>query len=460
MEIQGTHIHAGLLARVTIFVLVGAMWCVLASSASAADATPPSGVTLSVPTASTNDSTVAISGDPGSDPDSGIASWRIERQTATLASDTCGAGSTWTQVGATSPTGAVLDGLADATCYRYRFVSVNGDGLATVVEQDGALKVDRSNPTVSLDPPSGPLVGTVTLTGTANDALTRLASVTVLVDGRYSICPSAQLASDGRWTCAWRIGELEAGPATLAVVATDLVGQRAQVSMPVTILKPPSPFGPRPEDVDNLPPVVGLARIPIVSWIQVATVKPSAYDDRPGIIDLAVEHQRVAAVGARFSPWQPSYEETTTVRLPRRGETNCWRGIAIDAAGNRAVSDPRCTTLPLDDIDFAATGSWTTLRARSAYRQAVRSSSRRGSALTIKVAGSRPVLVVTRCPSCGTIRVLHGRRVLGTYKLAARRTAYRQLIALPRLVRPAAAPIRVVTASDAPVQVDGLVPGR
>ncbi len=417
-------------------------------------------MTIDVPSTSTNDTSVGVFGSEGSDPESAVVAWSIERQRASLAGDVCATYGGWVQLGPSNPTSRVLDDLtaADATCSRYRFVSTSAGG-STVTEQVGELKVDRSPPVATIDTPTGPIRGSVLLTGSAADAITRVASVSVSVQDRYPICPSAPIV-DGRWTCTWDIGELEVGPADVAVVATDSVGQRASASVHVTIVKPPSPFGPRPEDVDTTAPIVGLKRMPLVSWLNFVTVKASAFDDRPGVVEIGVEHQRIAAGAARFTPWRTSYEETTRVELPRRGETSCWRGIAVDTAGNRSVSDPRCTTLPLDDIDMTATGGWTTVRARAAYRGATRRSTRRGSALTVRLAGAAPTLVVTRCRICGSIRVFHGRRTLGTYSLRARGTSYRQLIRLPRLVRPSSAPIRVVTRSTEPVFIDGLIPGR
>jgi hypothetical protein len=297
------------------------------------------------------------------------------------------------------------------------------------------------------------------LSGSAADAVTRIASVSVLVEDQYSICPSAALVAGGRWTCEWKINEYEVGPVNLVATAIDVAGNRSSSAVAVTIVKPPSPFGPRPEDVDVQAPVVGLARMPLVSWSNVVTVKASAYDDRPGTLDLGVEHRRASAATLRFTSWRTSYEETTRVVLRRRGETNCWRGIAADPAGNRSVSDPRCTTLPLDDIDLRPTrgSSWRSARVKGAYRNAVRRSTKRGSALTVRVADPTPTLVVTACRGCGTIRVYHGRRIVGTYSLNARRTTNRRLIKLRRLARPTSQQLRVVALTSRPVLVDGVI---
>jgi hypothetical protein len=342
---------------------------------------------------------------------------------------------------------------------RYRFVSFNVDGARAEAEQVGELKVDRTPPVATIDTPTTPILGSVLLTGSAADATSRVSSVAVSVQDRYVICPSAPLGADGRWSCQWDINEFEVGPASLAVVARDAVGTSASASIDVTILKRPSPFGPRPEDVDVQGPVVGLARMPLVSWINVVKVKASAYDDRPGALDIAVETRRASPGTLRFTPWRPSYEESTRVVLGRRGETQCWRGIAVDVSGNRSVSDPRCTTSPLDDIDLAARGSWRTVRARLAYRGAMRSTTRKGSSLTVRVADATPTLVVSKCATCGTIRVFHGRRAIGTYSLRSRRTAYRQLIPLRRIVRPTSAPIRIVSLTSKRVSIDGLIAG-
>ncbi len=426
----------------------------------AADSTPPVGPTITAQTTVTRDTSAPVAGFVGADSQSGIGTWRYQRRATTLAGDACGAWSAWVDVSGTNPAGPISDqSLPDASCLQYRFVVADNVGNTSTVTQPGELRVDRSVPTVSIDPVTAPLYGTVTLGGSALDAATHVRSVGVMVEGNYSICPSAPLVN-GRWTCDWAIGIHEVGPATIAVTVTDAAGQRATITQPVTIVAPPSPLGPREEDIDRTPPVVGLARMPLISWTQRVRVKASAYDDRPGTNEIRVEQQSALVASARFTPWAPSYEESYYVPLFGRGRTYCFRGIAVDEAGNRAASDPRCTTVPLDNVDLRATGRWKRLSVRGAWRGSLHRSTTPRSSLWVKVASPRPILVVTKCRGCGVIRVMHGRRIVGTYSLNARRTLPRRLIRLPALQRPSSTPLRIITLNRRPVLIDALVVAR
>ena len=426
-----------------------------------ADVIAPTDVTITAQSTVTRDTSAPVSGATGSDAQSGIGSWRYQRRTAALGGDVCAAWSAWSDIGPANPVGTHSDAaLPDGTCAQYRFIVADNVANTTIATQDGELRIDRTSPVATIDPVAGGLHGTVTLSGTASDATTRVRSVAVMVEDRYSICSSATLEASGRWTCEWTIGAHELGAANIKVTATDAAGQRTSVTQSVTMVKPPSPLGPREEDIDRTPPVVGLARMPLVSWTPGVKVKASAFDDRPGTVEVRVEQQSARILADVFSPWVPSYEEADVFPLDRRGETTCFRGIAFDEAGNKAVSDPRCTTLPLDDVDLKATGAWKRVTDTKAYLGAVRRATKAGAALTVRLADATPAIAVSKCKGCGAIKVFHGSRLVGTYQLAARTTLQRQLIQLPVLKRPTSQPLRIVSASAKPVMVDGVVTSR
>lgn len=426
-----------------------------------ADATPPAGATIAAQSASTRDTSAPVSGNAGTDTQSGIGSWRFQRRTAPLAAGTCGVWGAWTSFGTINAAGAVSDAaLADATCITYRLVVTDNVGNVAIAEQVGELGVDRSAPVATIDVPIVPLYGTVTLTGTASDAVTGVRTVSVLLEDRYTICPSATVAADGRWTCEWVIDSRELGAATIKVTMTDMVGQRTFASRAVTMVAAPSPFGPREEQVDRTPPVVGLARMPLVSWTEGVKVKASAYDDRPGTIEVWVEQQSASSNAPGFSRWTESFEESEITPLEDHGETTCFRGVAVDEVGNKAVSDPRCTTLPLDDVDLTTTGEWEDVASNGAWLGTLRRTTQPGAAIVARVADANPVIVVTTCRGCGAIKVMHGRRVVKVYSLAAKMTQSRRLIQLPNLRRPLSAPLRIVAVDRRPVMVDALITAR
>lgn len=444
--------------------MVVVLLALLAASTSAnavSDTSPPTGTVLNAQSTVTHDTSAPVTAQLGSD-DVGITGWQFQREVVTLAGDACAPWTgAWANLGPANVADAMYsDGaLADGTCIRYRIQVSDAAGNIETTTQVGELKVDRTSPAVSFDPITEPLYGTVTLGGAAFDATTHVRSVGVMVQGSYSICPSAPHAS-GRWSCEWVIGLFESGSMTVEVTVTDAAGKRSSVSQAVTVVEPPSPLGPREQDIDRTPPVVGLARMPRISWTGRVRVKASAYDDRPGTNEIRVEEQSARVASARFSAWGPSYEETESVMLGRRGSTTCFRGIAVDEAGNRSVSDPRCTTLPLDDVDLRATGRWSRLSVRGAWRGSLHRSTTPRSSLSVKVASARPILVVTKCRGCGVIRVMHGRRIVGTYSLNARRTLPRRLIRLPVIKRPLSAPLRIITLNRRQVLIDALVAAR
>lgn len=426
----------------------------------AADSTPPAGPTIVAQSTVTRDTSVPVSGMAGTDSQSGIGTWRYQRRTAALASDACGPYGSWADLNGMNPAGPVSDAsLPDGSCLQYQLVVTDNVGNASTATQAGELRVDRTAPLGTIDPVTAPLHGTVTLSGSAFDSTTRVRSVAVMVEDRYSICASAPLVN-GRWSCEWSIGPSEVGPATIKITITDAAGQRSSVTQPVTVVAPPSPLGPREEDIDRTPPVVGLARMPLVSWDLGVKVKASAYDDRPGTLEIRIEQQSAGAASPRFTPWAPSFEESEIVPLEDRGETTCFRGIAIDEAGNKATSDPRCTTLPLDDMDLAATGNWNEVSSGAAWLGSARRSTKAGSALSIKVADANPVIVATRCAACGSIKVFHGRKVVGVYSLKAKKTLARQLIQLPTVANPTSAAFKIVTLNKKPVIIDAFVAAR
>jgi hypothetical protein len=55
--------------------------------------------------------------------------------------------------------------------------------------------------------------------------------------------------------------------------------------------------------------------------------------------------------------------------------------------------------------------------------------------------------------------VYHGRKLLGTYSTRSRRAAYRRVLNLRRIAKPASAPLRIVSTTDRPVLIDGFVSG-
>ncbi|MCB0880374.1 MAG: hypothetical protein KDC46_15485 [Thermoleophilia bacterium] len=430
------------------------------------DDTPPAGTTLLAQTVATRDTSAPVSGSAGTDSQSGIGTVQLRRRTSPISSDVCTSWTAWGNLGIVNPPGPISDPLPTEGCYQYGIVATDNVGNATVVDQTGWLRVDRTAPVVGIDAIDASSVhgnNTVQLGGPAWDSTTSIRTVTVVLADRYSVCSNATVdAATGRWSCSWDIDYAErTGPATLKVSAVDQAGNRTTTYAAVDIKPAPSPFGPREDEIDRVPPVVGLARIPLTSWSEHIRVKPTAWDDRGGYVEVRMESQTASASSTRFSEWSPAQLESQEVTLEDRGETTCYRARAIDEVGNEALSAPRCTTLPLDDTDLNWRGAWDELDVSRAWNGTLHRTTRRWSQLTYRIADPTPLLVVTRCPKCGTIAVYHGTKRVGVYRLAASRTQYRRVIRLRRLTRPASRPLRIVSLTNGrPVYIDALVAGR
>jgi hypothetical protein len=424
------------------------------------DGIAPIGSILHAQGVATRDSAAPVRAELGSDAQSGIGAWHLQRRTASLGSGACIGWTGWGTF-ATNPVGSISDPLPTEGCYQYRLLVVDNVGNTEVVEQQSVLSADRTVPGVSIDTIDERSVtgnSAVELQGVAVDAGTGVRAVSVIVEDRYSICSNAAVDAAGRWSCTWNIDYTErTGPANLKVSIVDYAGNRSHAAVTVNILPPPNPFGPREEDIDRTAPVVGLARMPLVSWNNHVRVKATAYDDRPGFIDIRMEQQTGTYKAVGFGKWFPALHESAQVSLEERGETTCFRAIATDLLGNTSTSYPRCTTMPLDDQDMKARGRWDELDHRRAYQGSMRRTSQRGASLTLRVSDATPQLVVTKCRTCGYIRVYHGKRFIGAYRLRSKKSQFRRVINLRKLRRPSSAPLRIVNMSKRPILIDGLI---
>ena len=101
-----------------------------------------------------------------------VASALLERDETTLANGSCDTfAGNWTTV--TSPDSSVSSGH----CYRYHYTVADNAGNAVTYTTGAVLKVDGSAPTVALDAGTANLRGTASLSATASDALSGVASV-------------------------------------------------------------------------------------------------------------------------------------------------------------------------------------------------------------------------------------------------------------------------------------------
>ncbi len=112
------------------------------------------------------------------------------------------------------------------------------------------------------------------------------------------------------------------------------------------------------------------------------------------------------------------------------GRTYCFTAVATDAADN--VSDPspekRCTTTPVDERSMAASTGWTNKTVSGYYRNTYRTTYKKNATLTLPVVAAKKLQLLTAVgPRNGTITATFRGAKLGTWRLAAARSARRTI---------------------------------
>lgn len=150
---SATYVDAGLSSsncyryRLVATDNVGNQTTYLGASTVQVDASSPINGSIAVPDVVTNLSAQAIAFNTGSDPDSGVESWLLQRRTAPYANASCGPFGSYVTVGAVSPTAPYTDtDLANLTCIQYRLVVADKAGNTTTYNSGGTLRVDRTAP--------------------------------------------------------------------------------------------------------------------------------------------------------------------------------------------------------------------------------------------------------------------------------------------------------------------------
>ena len=214
----------------------------------------------------------------------------------------------------------------------------NLSGLHTfkVVARDGAGNVttsapvvvkfvlDKTPPSVTLNPPPPSVSGVQPLTAVARDTKGGgIASVQFLLDGYKSL----GIATTAPYTIWWDTTKESPGPHSVTAVARDVAGNvRTSAVMSTTVL-------------DKTPPTVSLASLPpSVSGTQ--TLTASASDTQSGIasVQFLLDGQPLATVTA--APYTFSWNTTSVSNIQ-----HTLTAIAKDGAGNTATSAPVTVTV-------------------------------------------------------------------------------------------------------------------
>jgi hypothetical protein len=166
-----------------------------------------------------------------------------------------------------------------------------------------------------------------------------------------------------------------------------------------------------------------------------ATQVSLTWGARNGLADVAtydVRYRR-AKWNAGFGSGSTTLTGTTQVGATialSRGYTYCFSARARDA--DDLVSDwtpEQCSSRPLDDRALARTGKWVAGTGTSDYAGTFVRSTARGAKLTrTGIRANRIALVATTCPTCGTVNVYLGSKLLKAISLYSPTVVHQKVI--------------------------------
>jgi hypothetical protein len=195
------------------------------------DSAAPTGSTLTAsPSGVTNASSISLSFTTGGDDVSGISEWSLQRA---YASAPVGGSCTGASYGgfaqqgplnpAPGPSALADTGAATSGCYRYKLALSDFAGHTSFAGPVDVL-VDHVSPTGTIAAATGPISGTVTITGTGADAESGVQGVTVTYSGVGSgtICTSPPTPAS--WSCTWNTSGLPDGTYSVQLLVHDLAG--------------------------------------------------------------------------------------------------------------------------------------------------------------------------------------------------------------------------------------------
>jgi hypothetical protein len=261
-------------------------------------------------------------------------------------------------------------------------------------------------------------------------------------DRRVDLVVKCSLDGAGPVACAsgWKPGTLGAGTHNVGITATDPAGNTATTSVTFR--------------VDATGPTATPAAAPRTLTTSAWRLSWSGKDAGSGVAgyDVAWRYS-----GGTWK-WPTAWSATTakSVVLPvAAAKTYCWHVRARDAAGNvGAWSAERCARTPYDDRAMSVSSGWVH-KAGSGYLFGTLTRTTVAGARatsTASLSGARVDLVVTRCPTCGSVDVYIGSRKIGRISTAGPAAA-RVLVSLRAASKLSGR--LVLVARSGPVSIDG-----
>jgi len=381
----------------------------------------------------------------------------ITAYTVTSAPDgqTC----SWTS----GPLECTVAGLSDDQPYTFTVVATNAAG-------DGAAS-DPSAPATPIGLPGAPAnvvavadapnYGAIRVTWDAPaDGGSPLTSYTATAYDAGAFAAGALVASGQSCTVEGTppatfctIGGLTLGvPVIVRVTATSAVGTGLR-SAPSALVAPPTP------------PIAAVsATLPTWSVVSPLALGLVGTPGTNAIGTYAVRYRRVAWNSWTWATLSAGTTPASSLQVALSpGYTYCFSAAATDVDGFVGPwSAERCTATPLDDRSLYRKGVWSTSTGSAYYRGTViRSTSLGATAYRASVKAKRISIVVTTCPTCGSIKVYLGTTLLLSKSLVSSTTVNRKVItvAVFTSVRSGTVTVKVSTAGRK-VLIDGLAISR
>lgn len=280
-------------------------------------------------------------------------------------------------------------------------------------------------------------------------------------DGGRPITGYTATASPGGNTCMTSgitacvvPGLVNGTPYTFTVKAKNIIGTgpASAPSAPVTPMVP-------------VPPSAHITAIP--TW-WVSTAIPLVWSGTAGsaaVTSYDVRYRRAAwnSTFGSYVLWRSATSTTSATFGAATGSTYCFsvRAHALDGLVSAWTAET-CTGVPLDDRSLSRSGSWSAGTGSVYYRSTyVRSSTSGARLIRTGVVARRIALVVTTCPTCGSVKVYWGSTLLRTMSLVSTTMVNRRLLSVTTFtsVRTGTLTIKV-SSSGHKVIIDGVAIGR
>ncbi|MGZ0148979.1 hypothetical protein ACXJJ3_18030 [Kribbella sp. WER1] len=258
----------------------------------------------------------------------------------------------------------------------------------------------------------------------------------------------------GAWTAcgvSWTVGKLPAGRHTISAAVTDPAGNT-------------SPAASASWTVDTTAPTVSLTPPTSPVLGSALTLRWTGTDTGgAGVNSYDVRVRYASPYGAFTAYTQPSAWQglrTSVLNLKlSQGYTYCYAVRARDNVGNiGGWRTERCTTSALDDRALSvSTGVARGTNTAYTYGTYSRATASARTFARTGIQARRLAVVVTTCPTCGSIDVTHAGVYLGRISLTSTSTRVKQVRWLPLQSATRTGTVTLRTLSTRPVVIDGLV---